>query len=1242
MKGWWPKGALRVRAALWFAGTGVTLLLVGLMIALAAGVWTPNSRGVVVLVLAVGLPSAALAFAVAGYVAATRALHPLVAMTERARRLSSSSLSHRLPVSNAQDEIGRVAVVFNETLDRLEDSFAELRRFTADASHELRTPLTAIRAVGEVALRQANPQALRDAVGSILEEVAHMNRLIDRLLLLAQADRDAAAVHLRPVSAREIMLAVADSLRVLAEEKAQSLELHEVADVTAEADEALLRLGLMNLLQNAIRYSPCGTTIRLRAGVSDDETVLEVADEGPGVPLVHQPKVFDRFYRIDKSRSRTDGGTGLGLAIVKWAAERMHGSVALQSEPGHGSVFRIRLPLPRTPTPPDGDHVPPPGLGRPPELLSDPGVSAREPVEDTLARLKTSPAGLTWNEAQQRLKHFGLNETTAQRSPSLLKLIWHAANNPFNAILVALGVVSLVTRDLRAAAVMAVMVTLSTSLRFWQERKSLVQAESLRKLVRNTATVVRAENEIIADRHPSALDPEASDILMEQLVPGDIVLLSAGDMVPGDLRLLDSRDLFVTQSMLTGEAMPVEKIAGLTRGNERPPEAENGVSALDQPDLLFMGSSVISGTGRAVVLNTGQRTYFGATTQKLSDRRIHTAFDRGVNQVAWLLIFFMCALVPVVFFINGLSKGQWIDAFFFAIAVAVGLTPEMLPMIVNANLARGALAMSRHKAIVKQLNAIQNLGAMDILCTDKTGTLTQDHVAMISHIDLYGRSNPRVLEYAFLNSFFQTGLKNLLDRAIIERATAQGLRELPTSFWKVDEIPFDFGRRRMSVVLKQVTGVNLLICKGAVEEMLQICSQVEDAGRVVMLTDPLRERIKSLRDALNDDGLRVIAIGFKAIDLKSFSVEDESGLIFSGFVAFLDPPKDSAPEALRLLREQGVSVKILTGDSAAVACKICRDVGLEPQQVTSGSEIDALPDDVLGELAERTIVFAKVSPLQKSRIVKVLKERHHTVGFLGDGVNDATALREADVGISVDSGVDVAKEAADIILLEKSLLVLEHGVVEGRKTFGNAIKYIKMTASSNFGNVLSIVIASAALPFLPMLPIQLLVQNLLYDLSQTAIPFDRVDKEFVRQPRQWKPRSIATFMLCVGPISSLFDVATFLLLWFVFRANAPARQSLFQSGWFMEGLLTQTLIVHVIRTEKVPFIGSIASLPVILLTIVVMVCGAWLPFSPLASALGFRALPLAYIPWLVSVLIIYCVLTQFVKRAYIRHFGGWL
>jgi P-type Mg2+ transporter len=1240
VKGW----SLRFRAALWFAATGVTVIVTGVMISLVMGVWAPGGRMAVLLVLFVGLPCAACAFALAGYFVATRVLAPLTVMAERARRLSASSLAHRLPVPNAHDEIGQLAVVFNETLDRLEDSFAELRRFTADASHELRTPLTAMRTVGEVALRQGNPYAVRDALGSMLEEVSGMNMLIDRLLLLAQADHDSMAVRLLPIPIRETVLAVADSLRVLAEEKSQSIEMREVEDVTAVADEALLRLALMNLIQNAIRYSPCGTTIRLRAAACSDNIVVEVADEGPGIARQHQPKVFERFYRVDRSRSRAEGGTGLGLAIVKWAAERMQGSAELESDPGQGSLFRIRLPFATQSTHLDSDVAPPEGpqLSPLPELFSDPSISARARLEDVLAQLQTKPAGLTWTEAQRRLKHFGLNETTSQHPPSLLKLLWHAGKTPFNVILIALGIVSLLTRDLKAVTVMSVMVLLSTSLRFWQERRSLVRVESLRKLVRNTVTVVRAENEIAVDRHPSALDPNASDILLEQLVPGDIVLLSAGDMVPGDLRLLESRDLFVTQSMLSGEAMPLEKVAGLHHFDRDASKIESERGLLDQPDLLFMGSSVVSGVGKAVVLATGRRTYFGATAQKLSDRRVHTAFDRGVNQVSWLLILFMCALVPVVFFISGLSKGQWIDAFFFAIAVAVGLTPEMLPVIVNANLARGALAMSRHKAIVKQLNAIQSLGAMDILCTDKTGTLTQDHVAMISHVDLHGRSNSRVLEYAFLNSLYQSGLKNLLDRAIIERASSQGLHEVPTSFWKVDEIPFDFSRRRMSVVLGQVSGVNLLICKGAVEEMLQICSQVEDGGRVVTLTEPLRERLKRLRDVLNDDGLRVIAVGFKAIDQKSFGIEDEGDLIFSGFVAFLDPPKETASEALRLLREQGVAVKILTGDSAAVACRICRDVGLAPQQVASGSEIEALPDDLLGELAERTTVFAKVSPLQKSRIVKALKARNHTVGFLGDGVNDATALREADVGISVDSGADVVKEAADIILLEKSLLVLEQGVVEGRKTFGNVVKYIKMTASSNFGNVLSIVIASAALPFLPMWPIQLLVQNLLYDLSQIALPLDNVDEEFVRRPRQWEPRRIATFMLCIGPISSIFDVATFLLLWFVFLANTPARQTLFQSGWFVEGLLTQTLIVHVIRTQRVPFIGSRASWPVMLLTILVMACGAWLPFSPLAPALKLQPLPLAYFPWLVAILGAYCLVMQPLKRIYVRHFGSWL
>jgi P-type Mg2+ transporter len=1239
------RNTLRVRLALWYAGAGLAVFVAAVMLALIIGVWVPPRRIDVVLVLVVGLPGAACALAAAGYVVAGRALAPLAVMAERARRLSASSLSERLPVSDPHDEIGRLAVIFNATLDRLEDSFAELRRFTADASHELRTPLTAIRTVGEVALRQQDPAKVRDSVGSMLEEADHMNRLIERLLLLAQADQDTIAVHLAPTSVRDVGLDVADSLGILAAEKHQTLDLQGAQDVSALADGALLRLALMNLLQNAIRYSPEGKTIRLRTLSRGAHAVVEVADEGPGIPLEHQSRVFERFYRADKSRARADGGAGLGLAIVKWAIARMHGTVELESKVGLGSTFRLRLPL-ASGVESLARAVPPAGqvTERLPELFEDPEQSARASMTEVLARLRTGLQGLTWAEARRRLSHFGLNEVETARTPSWPALLWHAANNPFNGVLVLLGAVSLLTGDPRATAVMTVMVILSTGLRFWQEWKSRIQAESLRKLVRNKATVQRTDNDAEPEREASSLDPHASEILLERLVPGDIVLLSAGDMVPGDLRLLQSRDLFVTQSALTGEAMPVEKQAAEQWPASTAGGTPDRTSPLEQTDLLFMGSSVISGTGKGVVLATGRHTYLGATAGTLTGRRAHTAFDRGVNEVSWLLIRFMAVMVPIVFFINGLSKGVWMQAFFFAIAVAVGLTPEMLPMIVNANLARGAIAMSRRKAIVKRLDSIQSLGAMDILCTDKTGTLTQDHVALIHHVDLDGRSSQRVLEHAFLNSYFQTGLKNLLDRAVVERSGDPGLRDLARSVAKVDEIPFDFSRRRMSVALRHTSGALLLICKGAVEETLRICSQVEAAGAVMPLTAERREQIKRLRDQLNEDGLRVIAVAFKAIPASPnpIGVADESEMIFSGFIAFLDPPKESAAEALRLLRDHGVTVKILTGDNATVARRICREVGLEAEPIATGDEIEHLPEEALADLAERTAVFAKVSPLQKSRIVKALKSRSHTVGFMGDGINDANALREADVGISVDSGVDIAKEAADIILLEKSLLVLERGVVEGRRTFGNVVKYIKMAASSNFGNVLSILIASAALPFLPMLPIQLLVQNLLYDVSQTAIPWDRMDEEFVRRPRQWEPRTIASFMLCIGPVSSLFDIATFLILWFAFGATTPATQTLFQSGWFIVGLLTQTLIVHMIRTEKIPFIESTATFPLAALTLLVAACGLWLPFSPLAASLKLQPLPAAYFPWVAAIVISYCLLTQFIKRIYIRRFGGWL
>jgi Mg2+-importing ATPase len=879
------------------------------------------------------------------------------------------------------------------------------------------------------------------------------------------------------------------------------------------------------------------------------------------------------------------------------------------------------------------------------QLFRDLAEAAKAGQAETFERLRTNPEGLPWPEARRRLKEFGPNELTSQKPPAWPVVLWSAVRHPFNAVLVVLAVVSFVTGDLKAGIVMLSMIVLSVGLRFWQEMKSQVQAESLRKLVHNEATVLRAENKGV-DRKPNQLDRIASDIPTRELVPGDIVKLSAGDMIPADLRLLESRDLFVTQSALTGEAMPVEKYEperGLRPKETSRPEGLP-VEVLDSPHLLFMGSSIVSGTGKAVVLATGNHTYFGAMAEKLTGKRPQTAFDRGVKQVSWLLIKFMLVMTPAVFLLNGVMKHDWLDAFLFAVAIAVGLTPEMLPMIVNANLARGAIAMSRQKTIVKRLHAIQNFGAMDVLCTDKTGTLTQDKVVLIRHVDLRGSDSKRVLEHAYLNSLFQTGLKNLLDRAVIDRAEGLGFREIAKTWWKEDEIPFDFVRRRMSVVLTQSRKVRILICKGAVEEMLDICTQVEDDGRVTAISPGLREEFKLLRDRLNEDGLRVVAVGYKKLpmDMPPVTVKDESELVFSGFVAFLDPAKETTAEALHMLQEHGVTVKILTGDNAIVARKICRDVGLDVQHIATGVEVEPLDDAALTDLAERTTIFAKLSPMQKARVVRVLKANGHTVGFLGDGINDATALREADVGISVDTAVDVAKEAADIILLEKSLLVLERGIIEGRRTFGNVIKYIKMTASSNFGNVFSVLVASAFLPFLPMLAVQLLVQNLLYDISQIAIPWDRMDEDFLKIPRQWNAGTIATFMLCIGPISSIFDITTFWVMWHVFGANTVAGQSLFQSGWFVVGLLTQTLIVHMIRTEKIPFVHSTAAPVVLATTATVMALGGCLPFSPLAEAIKLQPLPAAYFLYLPLVLLAYCLLTQVVKLAYIRRFKSWL
>ena len=867
-------------------------------------------------------------------------------------------------------------------------------------------------------------------------------------------------------------------------------------------------------------------------------------------------------------------------------------------------------------------------------------TAAEEPAQ-ALLRLQSQADGLDGAEAARRLQRDGPNEVQHEPPlPAWLRL-WRCYVNPFNLLLTALAGLSFLSGDAKATVVIGVMVALSTGIRFVQEGRSHRAAEGLRAMVSNTASVIRRA--------------APQEIALRELVRGDVVALSAGDMIPADCRLLSARDLFVAQAAMTGESLPVEKfVQGTAPGTAPAP----GGGALDQRNVVFMGTNVVSGTATALVVATGPRSYFGTLAAHASaTEATPNAFQAGVNSVSWLLIRFAAVMVPIVFFVNGFTKGDWLEAFLFALSVAVGLTPEMLPMIVTSTLAKGAVRLARRQVVVKRLDAIQNFGAMDILCTDKTGTLTQDKIALARHADAYGQDSDEVLNFAYLNSHYQTGLKNLLDHAVLEHVELAAELKLKDAYRKVDEIPFDFERRRMSVVVATlVAGQDQhheLICKGAVEEVLAACSQVRaqdgtDAsldGERTMPTQPLdaamRARTQAVTAALNAEGLRVVAVAVKTLppNQTAYSVADESGLTLIGYIAFLDPPKESAAPALKDLAAHGISVKVLTGDNEAVTRHVCKQVGLATDKVLLGTQVEALSDDALKAAAEVHGVFAKLTPLHKERIVRALRANGHVVGFMGDGINDAPALRAADIGISVDSAVDIAKEAADIILLEKSLLVLDEGVVEGRTTFCNMLKYIRMTASANFGNVLSVLVASAFLPFLPMLPLQLLVQNLLYDIGQTGIPFDNVDPELVTQPLKWNPAQLGRFMLFFGPISSLFDLVTFGVMWWVFDANSVARQALFQSGWFVVGLLTQTLVVHMVRTPKLPFVQSHAAAPLMAMTLAIMALGLWLPLSPLASYFKLQALPWAYYGWLVAILLGYCTLTTLMKRLYIRRYG---
>jgi Mg2+-importing ATPase len=847
------------------------------------------------------------------------------------------------------------------------------------------------------------------------------------------------------------------------------------------------------------------------------------------------------------------------------------------------------------------------------------------PEAELLSQLGSSSAGLSSEAAARMLDEVGPNTVAVGRRHTAWLDLLDRCRNPLVVQLLIIAGVCYLMDDLRSTAVVGGMVFLSVFLSYFQETRSSRAVEKLQKLVKTTVSVVR--------------DGKETEVLLEEIAPGDVVVLAAGSLIPADLRILAAKDFFVTQSALTGESMPVEKNADAGQPADR--------TAFEFTNACFMGSNVLSGSARGVVLATGARTYFGSLAAKLGARREATSFDKGVRDFTWLMIRFMVVMVSITFLIVGLTKHNWAEALLFALSVAVGLTPEMLPMIMTVCLSKGALMMARKKVIVKQLHAIQNFGAMDVLCTDKTGTLTQDHVVLERYVDVTNRSSEDVLRYAYMNSFYQTGLRNLLDRAILAHTEL----DVERNCRKVDEIPFDFKRRRMSVVIDHEDR-HVLVCKGAVEEVAGACDNYQVDEDINPLIRLIRDDLMDEYRNLSAQGYRVLAIAYREFDRskQTFSVADEAELILLGYIAFFDPPKDTAAKAIGALARSGVTVKILTGDNELVTRKVCHDVGMSITRILSGPQLAALDQAAFARAVDEANVLARLTPDQKEKVIQTLRAQGHVVGFLGDGINDVLAMKAADVGISVDTAVDVAKESADIILLEKSLLVLEDGIIEGRKVFGNIVKYVKMGASSNFGNMFSVVGGAYFLPFLPMAPIQVLVNNLLYDFSQVGIPFDHVDEEYLHKPRRWNIRSIRNFMIFIGPISSIFDYATFFLMLYFFgcaafgaagtpEATKAYLEKLFHSGWFVESLLTQTLIVHIIRTHRLPFIQSRASKTMSFTTLLIMAAGVWLPFSPLARYLGFVPLPPIFFVWLVGFLIAYGVLTHSVKMWFARRFG---
>ena len=874
----------------------------------------------------------------------------------------------------------------------------------------------------------------------------------------------------------------------------------------------------------------------------------------------------------------------------------------------------------------------------------------QEPLESTFANYKTSALGLVDDQVEENRDAYGENVITKGQEDSMIKKIYESIINPFTVILLVIALVSFITnvwlakpgeQDPTTSIIIVTLVLISGGIRFIQELRSDKAASNLSRMIVNTATVLR--------------DGSEQEIPIDEIVVGDVIKLSAGDMIPADVVLIDSRDFFVQQSGLTGESDAVEKVC------LRKADSQNLDSLLESESLAFMGTNVISGRATALVLVVGDETMMGAIEQTINTYDEPTSFEREMNTISWLLIRLMLVMVPIVFVINGLTDGDWLEAGVFALSVGVGLTPEMLPMIITASLAKGSIIMAKEKVVIKKLNAIQDLGAIDILCTDKTGTLTQDEIVLEYPLDIHGELDLSVLRRAYLNSYFQTGLKNLMDRAIINRTQKEAkkheiVRDLDQTFHKIDELPFDFERRRMSVIVKDEDGVVSMVTKGALEEMLSVSTYVEYKGEIKRLTDEVRQEVLAEVAQLNEQGLRVLGVSYKT-DLDEndiFSVEDERDMILTGYLAFLDPPKPSAAPAIKALAEYGVTTKILTGDNEKVTQAVCEKVGLDVERILLGSEIDTMTDQELAQVVETTTVFAKLSPDQKARIILSLKNNGHKVGYMGDGINDAPSMKVSDVGISVDTAVDIAKETADVILLDKDLMVLEKGLVEGRKVYANMTKYIKMTVSSNFGNIFSLLFASIFLPFLPMAPVHLIVLNLIYDLSCIALPFDNVDKEFLKKPRIWEANSIMRFMAWIGPISSVFDIITYMLLYFLVvpmilghgynhgAADAAAFIMVFQTGWFIESMWSQTMVIHMLRSPKLPFIQSRPAFSVVVTTLAAAFFVTSLPYSPLASILKLSQLNGLYFVLLFAIIVLYMLSVTVVKRIYIKKYKEWL